>query len=141
MVSYISEWDLHGAALRLATSSLCHKGEIYIPDKGGPHVYIRMDSHRCSAATTTRSLRQGRTYTQGHGIHVYIRMGFTRCSGQDYHRQLQLAEECHFASAYIVGIHIGSAAIITGASPATRGEIYVQGHGIHVYNRMGFTRH
>jgi hypothetical protein len=59
---YISEWDLHGAALRLPAA--CATREKYTPrDMAFLHVYIRMGSH--GAATTSSLCRK--EYT-GHGI-------------------------------------------------------------------------
>jgi hypothetical protein len=81
---YISEWDLHGAALATTTSSLCCKG---YRDMASPCI-SEWDLHG-AAPTTTSSSHKGEIYTQGHGIPPCIyQNGIYTVQRCDYYQQL-----------------------------------------------------
>jgi hypothetical protein len=74
---YISEWDLRCS--HCDYQQLVPQGRNIHRDMAF-HVYIRMGSTRCSAATTTSSVPQEKYTPRDMAfLHVYIRMGSTRC--------------------------------------------------------------
>jgi hypothetical protein len=123
---------------------LVPQGEIYTQGHGS-HVYIRMGSTRCSAATTTSSFAQGEIYTRDMAfLHVYIRMGShgARC---DYYQQLvpqgEIYTQGHGIPPCISEWDLHGAAATTTSSLCHKGEYTPRDMAfLHVYIRMGSTR-
>jgi hypothetical protein len=153
----------------LATSSLCHKGEIYTQGHS-LHVYIRMGSTRCHSyyqliATRrniprdmaflhvyqngiyTSSLCHREKYTPRDMafLHVYIRMGSTVAATSYYQQLVPQGRNIHpgtwHSSMYI------SEWDLHGAATSYYQQLVPQGRNIHpgtwhssMYIRMGSTR-
>jgi hypothetical protein len=82
---YISEWDLHGAAVISYHQQLCTT-EKYTPGVAPPHI-SEWDLHG-AACDYYQQLAAREKYTQGHGIPPYISEWDLHGAAPDYYQQL-----------------------------------------------------